>query len=398
MPSAPEAAQGREKLLTILDPGMAQTFGHHYAYNTALLPAGRAAGFTASCLVSRHFPRELLAGVPGAVPVFEKNFYTELARAQGSAQALKETAEDFAHALAKSPARNLGAGDILFAHSFDAARILGTALWYKEAGNDVPALALNAMLGFNGRDDCRKTLAAACALLSPCKKTRLFGGTRAVAAILSDLCGKACAMLPSPLPDKLEGYRSQPERGPLFGILGDGRKGKNLHLLAPTILRYLSQGGRGGFVLQLTPTDEEATPHLLALHDVAARFPARVNLNFERLDDDAYFRQLGTLSAIILPYGAETYHRYRPSGLVVEATAMGVPLIAHKGGFAEDETSGLNNGSVLLEDMSVGSLLTGLRLFAEESGRRRALGAEAAPAYSAGHGAGTVIKKLLPLG
>ena len=61
--------------ILIVDPGMAQSFGHHYAYNRALRDWCAAGGTRSRFLFSRHVPAELLAEFPGGQGVFALSPY-----------------------------------------------------------------------------------------------------------------------------------------------------------------------------------------------------------------------------------------------------------------------------------------------------------------------------------
>ncbi len=381
--------------ILIVDPGMAQSFGHHYAYNRALRDWCAASGGQSRFLFSRQVPAELLAEFPGGRGVFSWSPYLQRSLfGEGPKETLRRTAEDFAAELRAHIEAD--ADTLVFAHTLDPASLYGFAFWQANLPeNRRPRLALTVMLGVVDNVTGRESLAPACAILKQTKRARLFGGSKAAARLLSELFGHACAMLPTPLPKGLERFRTEGAGGLLFGTAGDARRGKNLHILAPAILRYLAGGGAGRFHIHLTPTDEALIPALLPLHDLSREYPERVILEWKYLGEEEYLTRLGGFTALIIPYRAEEYHACRPSGLVVEATALGVPLVACAGGFAEDEIASLDNGSLFMVQADPKELARALALFEREKDARKAGALAVAPAYAAGHGLDALMRLAL---
>lgn len=374
--------------IVVLDPGMAQGFGHHYAYNRALQGWLTAKGADVTFLFSRRLPQDMLAEFPGGRAVFDWSPYAS----PGS----PDSAGAFAAELRAVADAKTDADTLVFAHTLDPPSLHGVALWQAalpEARR--PRLALNVMLGMTDSAQCRERLGPACGLLRRTGRARLFAGSRRGAHILSELFGAPCAMLPTPLPEEPAGCRTAacPDR-PIFGLTGDARRGKNLHILAPAILRYLATGGRGLFRIHLTPTDEALIPALLPLHDLSRDYPEQVEIDWRRLDEKEYYARLGGLTALIIPYSADDYHVCRPSGPVIEAAVMGVPIIACAGGFAEEELLPLGNGSLFMATASARELALALTLFEREKEARKARAAAACPAYAALHGTEAVMRLL----
>ena len=383
--------------IVVADPGMAQSFGHHYAYNKALQSWFTKNGVAGSFLFSRHLPAELLAEFPDSRAVFSWSPYNPPQSPEvNPVDPLRRAAEALAAELRVFADAATNADTLVFAHTLDPAALYGFALWQAalpEARR--PRLGLNLMLGVTDSAECRELLAPARDLLRQTGKARLFGGSKGSARLLSELFGVPCAMLPTPLPEYLERCRlaACPDR-PVFGLTGDARQGKNLHILAPAMLRYLATGGQGLFHIHLTPTDEALIPALLPLHDLSRDYPERVTLDWRRLDEKEYHARLGGLTALIIPYSPDDYHVCRPSGPVIEATALGVPIIACAGGFAEDELAALDNGSLFMERPSAKDLALALARFEREKDARKARAMAACSGYAASHGTDAIMRLL----
>ena len=385
-----------QKLL-VVDPGMAQIFGHHYAYNTALRAWLATQGNPGRFLFSKLLPEEMQKEFPESRAVFSWSLYARpqepgydpMAFAQYSARAFANDLHTWADGEAD-------AETLVFSHTLDPTALYGLALWHGSLPESRrPCLALNLMLDVSDGDFCRALLGLSLPLLRQSKRVRLFGGAKASALLLSELSGEPCDMLPSPLPDGLENYliSACPDR-PVFGITGDARQGKNLQSLPPAILRYLASGGKGLFHIQLTASDEALTPVLIALHELTRDYPQQVHLGYRHLEEAEYYAHMGRLSALILPYSPDAYHRYRPSGPVIESALLGVPAIVCAGGFAEEELAPLDNGSLFMENADPASLAKALLRFEREKDERKARAMAARPGYAVKHGTGAIMRMI----
>ena len=381
----------------VIDPGMAQSFGHNYTYNHAF---GRAFGETrlpVSFFFNDRITDELLGEYPDSTGCFAWCLYQELNAPRLSDEAFQHSAASFCVELQTHIQPRLKAATLVFSHTLEPAALLGFALWYTAlAEHQRPHLALNLMLGVDDTPECRSRLEAACALLRGCSKVHLFGGARAVGEILATYMGRACPMLPTPLPEHPERYHGRicPEQ-PIFGLAGNWRADKNLPILPSALMRYLAKGGMGSFTLQITPTDEVIHPVVLALHDLSQSFPDKVRLDIRYLDEHAYYRNMASFTAMIIPYTASAYSRYRPSGLVIESAAMAVPAICTQGGFMQEELEPLQNGSLFMPKPTGECLVEALFQFEREMRKRKALALSAAPDYCQYHDIRRFIRKFV---
>ena len=385
--------------ILVVDPGMMRIYGHHYAYNQSLQRWFTAKGVQGSFLFSRLVPPEVLAEFPGSRSVFVRNPHRwNLYPQKDSPEGLRRTARAFSTELRAHA--DADAETLVFAHTLDPIALYGFALWQAALPEAVrPRLALNIMLYMADNAECRERLALGCDLLRQMGRARLFGGSRGIARLLSDLFGAPCAMLPTPLPENLEGCRTEfcPDR-PVFGLIGEARQGKNLHILAPAVLRYLTAGGRGAFRIFMPPMGKSIMSALHPLIDLSLDWPEQIALHWRRLDAKEYYACLGGLTALIIPYSPEDYHACRPSGPVIEAAVLGVPIIACAGGFAEEELVPLDNGSLFMEQASAKDLAEALGRFEREKDARKARAMAACYGYAALHGTDAVMRLLLECG
>ena len=371
----------------VMDPGMAQSFGHNYTYNHAFGRAFSEAGLPVSFFFNDRITSELLGEYPDSAGCFSWFLYQELNAAKLSDEAFRHSAAVLRTELQAHVQPRLDTATLIFAHTLEPAGLYGFALWYTSLAKDQrPHLALNLMLGVDGTPECRTRLEAACSLLRGCPKAHIFCGSKAIGEMLAAYMGRACSLLPTPLPEYPEQYHIDrcPEQ-PVFGLAGNWRADKNLPIIPAALMRYLAKGGQGSFAIQMTPTDEEIHPVVLALHDLSQSFPGKVLLNINYLNDHAYYQNMASFTAMIIPYTAGVYPRYRPSGLVIEAAAMAVPAICVQGGFMQEELEPLRNGSLFMPEATAGSLVQALFQFEREMRERKALALAAAPDYCRYH-------------
>jgi len=386
--------------ILLLDPGMARLFGHNYAYNHAFGKAFRQEKLTVRYYFNNTLPQELEEEFPDSSACFNWFLFQEIARVRDTPEYFQSSAKAFCSELQSCVSPETGADSLVFAHTLDPTALLGIALWYCMQEEDKrPALSLSVMLGVDATRECRERLEASCALLRRMPRVRLFGGTRAVGDMLTDLMGQSCPMLPTPLPERPEQYNANSQIGTfVFGLAGDWRPGKNLHIVPSVLALYLKRGGLGNFVIQMTPTDEEIHPVALALHDLSLLYPEKITLHIRYLGEEAYYANLASFSALLLPYTASEYTRYRPSGLAIEAAAMAVPVVAAGGGFIEEELARLNNGSLFVAKPTRELLVEGMFCFEQEWEKRKCLALRAAPAYCAHHDIRSWIRTMLSEG
>lgn len=371
----------------ILDPGMTRSFGHHYGYNHAFGAAFRRERLEVRSYFSGGLPQELADEFPDSSACFNWSLFEEMIRVGDNPDDFYTSAQAFCSELQSYASPAAGPDALVFAHTLDPTALLGISLWYRTIReSDRPALALNIMLGVSDTRECHRQLEAGCTLLRGMPRVRLFGGTRAIGEILSALMGQTCQMLPTPLPEQPEQYYANSQTEKLvFGLTGDWRPEKNLHIIPSALALYLKKGGHGHFTIQMTPTDESIHPVVLTLHDLSLLHSGKITLDIRYLEEKAYYANLASFSALLLPYRASEYPRYRPSGLAIEAAALAVPVIGAGGGFIEEELAQLGNGSLFVEMPTREYLVDGLFRFEREWETRKKRALAAAPGYASHH-------------
>ncbi|MDR2891754.1 MAG: hypothetical protein LBV80_01525 [Deltaproteobacteria bacterium] len=391
--------------IVIVDPGMLTTFGHHHTYNRTFGDFFKAGGLQPFFLFNKAMPPEISDEFHPAAATLDCTFYSHPNQNYADRQVFITEAVKFSLSLEKALSRQtapvipITKYTLLFAHTFDPLHMAGCALWHKNQSPDKrPFLAMNAMLGIEKDGDGAKLFAPLCYLAKKEPKIRLFGATRSLSATLAQLCGKPCPMLPTPLPDNLptaKDIRSASNMTvnaanthslprPLFGVMGDARPGKNLHLLPAACALYL-QRGNGSILVQLTPTDIKAVGVVEALYDLQVKYPERMSLNIHKQNSTDFYAEMAKLDAMLMPYDPMAYHASRASGPAIEAASLGVPLIALAGGFLEDELKPLDNGSFFMPQADAGALAKVMLLFDKEYPERTGKAQAAAVDYRKVH-------------
>ncbi|MDL2290750.1 hypothetical protein LJC09_01415 [Desulfovibrio sp. OttesenSCG-928-F20] len=383
------------KQLLIFDPGMLSAFGHHYAYNSALRDAAKELDLGVHWLFSNKLSQELATGFTATPLPLPWSLYGVISKLDDvPVEALGGLATRLATGIGVRLDAIRSCPDIIFGHTLHPVVFLAILVWQASRPCDQrPTLALNLMFGVDESVRCRSVLAHAAKLLKRDMNTALFAGTRSAAALLEQCTGHSAMMLPSPLPARVADYaRPAGQSGPLFSLLGDARVGKNLQVLPEALLRYIHGGGCGRFVVRMAPTDAGIGPIFIALHDLSREFSAQITLSLERLSERDYYHSLGCSDALVIPYDASAYTRFRPSGLVIESAALGVPAICAKGGFMEEELAHLDNGSLFLDAVTPESLCEAFFVFEKEYAGRKQKALARAANYRRSHNAKTVLR------
>lgn len=383
--------------IIVYDPGMCTTLGHHYTYNTLFHQAFLQKGLSPHYLFGVHCPPELLQEFPIALePLPWLSHTLKPCAAPLSVDDCIKAVRQNVVALHERLQAHCSASSLVFSHSLDSQSLLILALWYQSLPEDTrPALSLNMMININTSSRCRGLLMAARDALAGAR-LRLFGATEAIVSLLSEIFSIDCQMFPTPLPGNIAQFIAQPTAAaPVFTIVGAARQEKNIHLLASAIHRYLLGNGQGRFTINMTPQDTAMQDILLTLHDISRNYPENLRISFTRLSEHDYFTEIGHSDAVVIPYDSASYTRFRPSGVAIEATALGVPVICAKQSFMEEELGPLDNGSLFLDSITPKALANAFFEFDKTHIDRKNKALRRAHAYRGKHNTENAMTMLL---
>jgi hypothetical protein len=394
--------------IIVLDPGMRTPAGHHHMWNTALRRAFTERSLEYEFLFYR-LPHPALADCyPESRAHFIFDFYRKVPENQGDAGPLLLHAEYMRKDLEKL-ALPMDAQTLLFGHTLDAPAILGIALWYRGlAPEQRPLLALNAHFNFTlPTAMTRQIYARAARIFGKTDKVRWFCVTDHMAELLTQ-AGRPARLLPIPFPDPAglaaAGFRDLPPvraifagsgGRPVFGFAGEARQERNIELLPAALEHYLTQGGRGDFLLQFSHPEVGASRAIERLAALRAAYPERIRLVLQNLCERDYYALLQEFSAMMLPCSPQVYHHYRPSQVLQEAFYLGIPAIVGSGGYMEYEAGKIRNGSLVMRENSALGLSAALLEFEQNPEERIALARAASGPYRLANNINAVMDCLL---
>jgi glycosyltransferase involved in cell wall biosynthesis len=370
--------------IIVLDPGMRKLAGHHHMWNTALRKAFTERGLEYEFLFHRLAHPELAGYYPEARAHFVFDLYRRLSEEPGNAGPLLTHAEYM-----RKDLENLTpppeAQTLLFGHTLDAPAILGIALWYNGlAPEKRPLLALNAHFNFALPTSLTRQIYARTArIFGKTNRVRWFGVADHMAELLTR-AGRPARLLPPPFPvpdpacPAATGFQGLPparngEIRPIFGFAGEARRERNIELLPAALEHYLTQGGRGNFLLHFAHPDAEVYRIIEQLDALADVYPGRIGLVVQSLREQDYYALLLKFNALLLPFSPQVYHHYRPSQVLQEAFYLGIPAIVGSGGYMEHETEKIRGGSLVMRENSARGLSAALFEFEQNPEERLAL-------------------------
>jgi glycosyltransferase involved in cell wall biosynthesis len=400
--------------VVVLDPGMLRLSGHHHAWNAVLRKAferrNLAHEFVFPTADLFHFPQDYedaRAFYPRAHCILQEDFYAKYKELDARPTA---ASADLVTRRAGRLRDDLAALDdivdgrtLIFGHTLDVSQCLGLALWSASRPEGRrPRLALNIHFSFAPptawtADGYRLVVAN----LPDPSRVRFFSVIDRLADFLTSATGRRAEILPMAFDLPEPRPKNQPQ-DLVFGFVGDDRAERNIALLPDLIREYLTRGGRGRFLIQLSGIyrgsrftwDPNSGPVIDELTHLAETCPDRVEFILGGVYGEEYQRLLSRFNVILLPFSPEIYHSFRASQVLQECLYLGRPAVVGPSGFLADETAKWDNGSLRLPEISVKAAAEGLLTFDAEAAERLGLAAEAGRAYRRFNHVDTLIQTL----
>ncbi|UJX41489.1 radical SAM protein [Desulfovibrio sp. JY] len=386
--------------LIVFDHGLRFLAGHHFAYDLGVLK---------ECM-KRELPVEFYVYAdcqPEAVQVLRAK--AVLMPCQYTSQSSDEYCsclEDFLlsgtmteYNLFKNLRNDLEPTDVVFVHTAHPQIVRGIAAWYKSLARDRrPYLCLKFQnhcyryVAVEYRALMRSIFRLALKPFLDEEKVFCAASNRLIASQIRRVAEKPCPVFPVPLQFEVPAkpYKSRAEKGGLvIGYAGEGREEQGVSLLPDVIEALLPSYPDVTFVVQLA-CRYTGTATMARLHGLGER--VRVLENCYVGAD--FHRLLASFDALVLPYRPGNYVE-RSSQIVIEAMALGLPLIVPRGTSLALEVKQFNAGYTLIGSHDAPGVAGAVARFIDNHDELASKSVAAAPRCTAFHSGATLIDMLL---
>lgn len=402
--AAPRPASGdgpaRYPRVIVLDHGLRFLAGHHFAYDIGVL---------AAC-VKRGVPVEFLVYAdcqPEAVQVLRAKAVLQPTQyASHSGDKYCAWLEDFLIAgtmaefnLFKNLRTDLDPSDIVFSHTCDPKVVRGIAAWYTSLAKDRrPYLVLkfqNHCYRFVSPDHLALAKSIFRLALKPFinePKVRFAASNTLIGSQIKAMAEKPCPVFPVPLRLEVPArpYRSRAEKGMVrIGYAGEGRVEQGVGYLPEVIEAILPAYPDVVFEVQFACrfVDDDTLARLRAFGD-------RVRIHESCYVGEDFHRLIASFDVLLLPYQPRSYVE-RSSQVVIEAMALGVPLIVPVGTSLALEVKRFDCGYTLIRSHDGLSIIDAVSRFIDNHDALTRKSVDVAPRVAAFHNGDTLVKLLL---
>lgn len=368
-PSAASVGPPPARLL-VLDPGLRFVAGHHFAYDLGVLRA---------CL-ERELPVEFYVFAdcqPEAVKVLKAHAVLRPCQYESqSSDAYCGYLEDFLLTgtvaefnLFKNLRADIGPSDILFYHTAEPRILRGVAAWYLALAREKrPYLCLtfqNHCYRYVAREHLELVRSVFRLALKPFlhePKVCVAASNRLIAAQVRRMAEKPCPVFPVPLELEVPArtFQTRADKKTLcIGYAGEGRQEQGVALLPEVIEAVLNAYPDVTFTVQFACryVDDATIARLQA-------FGERVRVHESCFVGADFHRLLASFDALLLPYEQNRY-RERSSQVVIEAMALGVPLIVPVGTSLALEVKRFDCGYSLIRGDDAGAVIDAVARFVD---------------------------------
>jgi glycosyltransferase involved in cell wall biosynthesis len=399
-PSAAPGSGREAARLVVLDHGMRFVAGHHLMYNTGLL---------VEC-VKRDIPVDFYVHTtcnPDVVKVLGAKPLLRPARGTiHSTDPYCGYLEEFAIS-AKLATYNLrmlfpdglDASDIVFVHTAEPKIVMGLAAWYKALP---PARRPSLCLKFQNhgfqhvvepyRMVAQSLFRSALKPFIGLDRVHLAASNRRIARQIERMAEKPCPVFPIPLQIEARAQaapRRRDGKGLRIGYCGEGRPEQGVELLPDIVAAVLASQADARFTIQLgcpfaTP---ETRRRLRESGD-------RVSVLEHCFVGEKFYELLRTFDVLLLPYDPDRYID-RSSQLVIEAIALGLPVIVPARTSLAEEARDYDGGFTEFAAYEVPAIVAAIEAFLADHQALADKSRRAAPACADFHQASTLMDLLL---
>jgi len=354
--------------IIVLDHGMRFVAGHHFAYNLGLLFECIRRNQPIEFYVHADCNKEVIK-VLHAKAVLKPTQYVAHSTDKycGYLEDFNISSKLTEFNLYKNMKGNVDPSDVIYVHTADPKIVMGIAAWYVSLSKEKrPFLCLkfqNHGYRFVIKPFRALVQSAFRLALKPfigMDKVHFAASNKLIAAQIQLLAEKPCPVFPIPLQltQPPRPYRSRQEKQTLcIGYAGEGRAEQGVDMLPDIVEAVLAAHPDVHFAIQLgcNFAEKETLKRLRA-------FGERVVLIEQCLVGDHFHQLLSSFDALLLPYAPERYIE-RSSQIVIEAIALGVPLIVPARTSLAFEAKEFDCGYSLIQKHRVSSIVESIEHF-----------------------------------
>ncbi|MHC1712165.1 MAG: radical SAM protein [Solidesulfovibrio sp.] len=340
--------------LIVLEHGMRYVPGHHLAYNLGLLAECDKRGITIEFYVHADCKPDAVKAL-NAKAVLRPSPYNAKSDDKycGFLEDFNISSQIAEFNLFKTLQGKVDPSDIVYVHTADPKIVMGIASWYLALSREKRPYLCIKFQNHGYRYVVKEYKALVQSVfrlaLKPFKsmdKAFFAASNKLIAAQIRPMAEKPCPVFPIPLqlgvPPKT--YRSRSEKKTLcIGFAGEGRHEQGVDMLPDIIDEVLAVHSDVVFVIQLGCHFAQAGT-LTRLRSYGENV-----ILLEKCFVGGEFHQLiSSFDALFLPYAANKYVE-RSSQVVIEAIALGVPLIVPARTSMAMEVRDFNSGYTLIQ-------------------------------------------------
>ncbi|MGU3560223.1 glycosyltransferase [Methylobacterium radiotolerans] len=379
--------------LFIIDPNLQSISGHYLSYARSIAEAAKKLDI--ECL---------LLGNAGIDPIFASQFniircfrnniwHTYHGHAFTSRENLEHTNADFFNDLVNSlDCFGIGEGDLLFYPTVTVAQISGIAnivLRYKASGARHEILLRYQTDFYRGpiSEDSFKLLEQD----DVKDRVRLSSDSERLSYDLSELTFKPFSTYP--IPHTWTKSESSDRRDRLHCVvLGNARGEKGIAEIAQAIDRIAKTSWASVFTFSIQ-TNDPSEDIKEDINLLKGRSYVNVKCIDQSLSESEYWTLLSSADVILLPYHRDIY-KSRTSGVFMEASALGKPVIVTEDTWMSDYVNAYNHGLSIADRSPIG-IMEGLITIYQNIEAFSSKAIEAGRLLSSEHNADNFIKALV---
>lgn len=343
----------------ILEPNLKKSYGHVVEFPFALQEYLEKVGIETIVVCNKQIDKELLSSLRNTYPFISEGCFDDLSdKGEMYSRDLSDLNSKFHFAkddlvinLTSYTNQIYGISKFINQNTKNKATF---CLWFHQLYPPTKVFAETLSPSF------RKNIAQN--LLEAFKEIRHFDNVR-IFTTLSDalreefekLSQMRVYQLPLPYSHRSAKNKSKKDNNKTFGFLGDGRYEKGALLVLELIAKDINPNNN--YIFENIYPRGYSENDLNKLSNVKKKLSAKTNIKFidQPLSNKEYKETLSKIDVFLMPYNPNSYDK-RVSGIFIEATMAGIPVVAADNTWMAKEINQYNNGVVFDYDSGANGL------------------------------------------